>query len=315
MRAFWIKILLFILTVIVSFVGLVAFKYSYSDWLSPKTSGIGGLFREKEVDYVFIGSSHTRESYDIELFQKETGKSAYLLCYNGLSPFLMGPLLRFIVEKMPQIKTYVLEVRVHGMVRPPSLEDTRLFFESPVALKHQLLRLFREDVPGFNWQNCYELLVVSNNERILTFPVSNYFISRSSYRGGYVNREIRALLPEEFNELKNPMPDLRGIQVDPKQLASLQAIFQLIHEKKLDVVFVESPLPKPIEEDLGTKLNKQYIAGLIRNEGIQYLDGAENFDTGNHLYFIDNNHLSLAGRKLFTEQVAAFLAKQKYCTE
>jgi hypothetical protein len=81
------------------------------------------------------------------------------------------------------------------------------------------------------------------------------------------------------------------------------------------VVFVESPLPKPIEEDPGTKLNKQYIAGLIRSEGIRYLDGAENFDTGNHLYFIDNNHLSLAGRKLFTERVATFLSRQKICAE
>jgi hypothetical protein len=312
MRNFCTKAFGFILILLAVFAGLVALKYHFSDRFSPGTSGIRGLLGEQKIDNVFIGSSLSRQGYDMDLFQKKTGTTAYLVAYNGMSPFLMEPLLRFLsgYERL-RIKTFVLEIRVPGVLAAPSLEDTRLFCESPVVLKNRLFQLFVNDIPGFGWQQMYELVVLSGNEKILTFPVSNYFIERASYRGGYAGKETGSLGPEEFRNLRNPMSGSQAMRPNPRQLASLEAILRFAKEKGLDVIFVAPPLPKPIEEDAVLKLNKQHLGSLLRERGFAYLDGAERFDTANHLYFADSAHLSTAGRRVFTEQVAEYLSMRQ----
>lgn len=313
MRVFWFKSIAFVLVVTACLSALVAMKYCFSDRLAPQTLGLGGLLREKEVDFLFIGSSHTRQSYDVQLLERHTGKSAYLVSYNGLGPFLMEPLIRFVAENdRVRIKTYVLEVRVFGILHPPALQDTRLFFDAPRTLKHRILRLAWNDIPGFDLYSLYELVVVSNNDLILTAPVSNPLISRGSYKGGYLKRERRALRPDEFDNLKSPMPGIDAVRPDPRQLASLRNIFQYVKERNLEVVFVETPMPAPVEEDPGTILNKRYVGDLIRNEGFVYVDGAVGFDTRNPSLFVDNNHLSRTGREVFTERMADLLSERKW---
>jgi len=109
MRDFWNKSVGFVLMVATCFALLVGAKYVFSDRFSPRTLGLTGLLHETDIGCLFIGSSHTRQSYDVALLQERTGESAYLVSYNGLGPFLMEPLMRFIADNgKPRVKTYVL---------------------------------------------------------------------------------------------------------------------------------------------------------------------------------------------------------------
>lgn len=310
MRIVFVKTFGFFLIILAVFAGLVALKYHFSDRFSSKTSGIHGILCERKVDYAFIGSSLTRQSYDVDLLQKKMGKSAYLIAYNGLTPFQMEPILEFLAgyDKL-QIKTFVLEIRVGGILQAPSLQDPRLFYESPAVLKNRFLQIFYNHIPGFGWKQLYELVVQSGNENLLTFPVSNYFLARASYKGGYINKEVGSLDPEAFRNIRNPLAGSQELRCNQRQIASLGAILRFAKKRDLDIIFVFPPLSKPIEEDMSIKLNKLYLGTLLMESGFVYLDGAESFDTSNHLYFTDNVHLSTAGRRVFTEQMATLLAE------
>jgi hypothetical protein len=312
MKTFWVKLIGFALVVVAVFSGLTALKYRFSHLLSPSNSGISGVIKEKRIDYLFLGSSHTRQSYDIDLFQKRTGKSAFIVAYNGLSPFMIDAIVRFLEESHKiEVGTYVLEAFVYSTIKAPAVEDTRLFCDSPPELKAILLRLLSEKVPSFDWRRRYELLVLANNENILTYPVNRAVLARTSYRGAYINKVVRGLNPEEFEQLKSPMQGKADPSLNSRQVRSLQSLFEYIKTRGLRVVFIESPLPKPIGDTPFISLNKQRLSRLIKGAGFVYLDGDTDFEVGNPDYFADDNHLSTKGRALFTEKVIDFLKRRR----
>jgi hypothetical protein len=312
MKTFWTKLIGFALVVTVAFAGLAGLKYRCSHLLAPKSSGISGAIREQRLDYLFLGSSHTRQSYDIDFFQKRTGKSAFAVAYNGLSPVVMDTIVRYLEESHRlKVGTYLLEAYVYSALKVPALEDTRLFFDSPPDLKAMLLRLLSEKAPSFDWRRRYELLALANNEAILTYPVSYALLARQSYRGGYTNKVIGGLTPEEFERLKSPLQGAAEPSLNPEQVRSLQSLFEFIKARGLRVVFIEAPLPKPVGETPFTSFNKRYLGSLIKEAGFIYLDGDTVFEVGNPDYFADNNHLSTKGRQFFTEKVVDFLSRQQ----
>jgi hypothetical protein len=66
-------------TVLVAFLLLtilVSAKFLLEHHLAPSTSGIQGLLRQQQrIDIVLLGSSHTRQGYDVAELEKATGKS------------------------------------------------------------------------------------------------------------------------------------------------------------------------------------------------------------------------------------------------
>src|SRR4051794_30940285 len=72
----------------------VAFKYRFEHRFAPRNMGYQGLLAHPETKILFVGSSHTRQSYDIRLIEQTIGKSSYLLSYNGLDMNEIQLLLR-----------------------------------------------------------------------------------------------------------------------------------------------------------------------------------------------------------------------------
>src|SRR5258706_15920629 len=110
--------------------GLMSLRFAGSHYFASEQSGVHGLAVNAPVDILFIGSSHTRQSYDARLMEQRTGKSVFLVAYNGLDPVSMVPVLKraFAGKEKPGICV----VEAYGAIigRPHEVQDSRLFVEA-----------------------------------------------------------------------------------------------------------------------------------------------------------------------------------------
>ena len=59
---------------------------------------MGGLVRQKDLDYLFIGSSHVRSSYDVKQIEESTGIKGYAFSYAYFSYPFAYQVLKYFIE-------------------------------------------------------------------------------------------------------------------------------------------------------------------------------------------------------------------------
>jgi hypothetical protein len=296
----------FLTGVLVLLAAVVAAKFWLEDAAGPMSSGVSGEIRRAPVDLLFVGSSHTRQSYDVHELEGLTGRTAFLVAYNGLDYRWMAEVVPALLsDPVRRPKVLVLEGYAMSLVRPPGLEDSRLFFDSPPRLKARLLRRVLAEGHGLApLEDAFDLLANRDNELVLTFPVQSRFVNSLSYNGGYVGKSAAGL--SSFEGLA--LPDEGSIP----EGAQLNALGQIIAGSRsigVRVVCMGSPMPGPVEHMPAVASLKASLRRLLDAEGVPYFDGAEGFPIDNPALFADSNHLSSAGRDLYSRRSAAFLLK------
>jgi len=284
-------------------VALLAFvlsiKFSFSHLTVPAAIGFGEVIKNTP-DVLFIGSSHTRKSYDVRQFEKETGRQAYLLAYNGLNYYFMLPVIEYLLDQETLPSTLVIENYVSTASAAPRLQDKNLYYHAPPALKTSLLDALREN--GVDFQQLYDLVVASKNQDIVSSVAVNPLLNRVFYKGTHARPLTGHISETQFSELTAPW--LHAPPGHPEQIRALEDLLALLKERKVNAVFVESPMPAPIEQDPVFHSTKKSLAAVIRNSGFEYIDGAEGFPVDDFMNFFDAGHLSVRGRKLFTKRIA-----------
>ena len=190
---------------------LVGAKFALSYELASSTSGLGGLRDVSDIDYLFIGSSHTRQGYSAESIGAETGKSVYVLSYNGLDAVFIRELLAYLIdERGLRIGRLVIEAYSINAVSASGLRDYRLFNDAPPALKRRFLSVLDRE-GALDWRRLYELLVLGGNEQLLAAPVLNpLVVDPSSFRGSYRGKTVPGLSREAFVDLVRTSPGSLG---------------------------------------------------------------------------------------------------------
>lgn len=294
----------FVLVTLTAFVLLVTVKFFYSYKLASRTSGLGGIRHLQAVDYLFLGSSHTRQSYSARIIEAATGKSSYLLAYDGMDPVFMRETLSYLLDDQKlKIGHLVLEAYVFNAVAPFRLKDVRLFNDSPPDLKVRLLKLMTEKEGGLRWTQLYELLVTAGNESLLAAPFVNSFLNGKSYNGSYINHHTNSLSQERFSAIAANMPTTLTARLNPTQENAYRGIFDLIEQHGIVTSFVETPMPGPVNHSDVTREAKQRLAQLIQSKGFRYIDlGTRGeFDESDPALFEDWNHLSTTGRDTYSK--------------
>jgi hypothetical protein len=284
---------------------LVAAKFTCEHWFAPLTSGIQGGLAASPVDVLFVGSSHTHLSYDVRALEKSLHGSAFLVAYNGLDYQAMTVIVPALIAngKGPP-KVLVIEGYCMSLARGGGLEDPRMFFDAPPAMKVELMRQYLAD--GATWQrylDLFDLAVNRDNELLLMHPAYSRLTSWLSYRGGYIGKYMPGL--RSFDGINLPIPN----GSTSEQEAALISVIQAAKRQNVRVLCIESPMPGPAErEDIVVRL-KARLAQILREQDIPYLDGALGFPVDDPKFFADSNHLSTEGRALFTEITARFIAQ------
>ncbi len=286
---------------------LTVTKFFNSHRFAPRQSGLQGLAANGPVDVLFIGSSHTRQSYDLRRFERQTGFKAFVLAYNGLDYVAMVPMLQQILQD-PKLKPRVCVVEAYSanFARAHEEQDSRLFFDADPQLKKVLLRkYFQQPLQLQHLQDAFVLVVNRNNDSLLMYPLSRALLANLSYHGAYENKNLPGLSPEAFRRLEFPLSV--DAAVSPDQREALRTIAQMGRASGVEMVFIESPLPAPVAALVQIRNLKSQLKKAIEMEELGYFDGDTEFPVAQPALFADNNHLSTEGRALFTDHVVEWL--------
>ncbi len=288
---------------------LTGLRFAGSQYFAPTESGVHGLAAHAPVDVLFIGSSHTRQSYDARLMEEKTGKKVFLVAYNGMDPVNMVPVLKSVFAGKDKPKLCVVEAYGAILGRPHAVQDSRLYFESDPGLKRELLAEFLRPPKSLDkYLDAFSLLANRNNEAMVAYPLNRMLLPNLSYRGAYADKFVPGLTEEQFRKLRVPLEGEVG--ADPEQRAALREIVRLARAAEVPIVFVESPMPGPVAALPVMRGLKTSLKSALEEEGVAYFDGEEGFPLDDPTLFADSNHLSTKGRALFTERVAAWLVER-----
>lgn len=285
--------------------GWVAFKVGLEDrFAACDNAGYQGLIAGPAPEVLFIGSSHTRQSYDIAAVETATGRTAYALAYGALDQNLMNLLLQEVLpDPMRRPKILVLEAYSAKLARKPELDDPRLFFDVPPTLKFKFIANYLHLHPDCSaWLDLFDLVVNRGTEQVLTYPLNSRILPRLSYKGGYRGHVIRGVSESEFRSFS---AEIVRSQPDPTQLSALRNIITLCQRYGVQLLLAESPMPRPISSKPEIQSLKKAFRAVCVANNLPYLDGDDGFPIDDPAFFADASHLSTAGRSLYTSNLVA----------
>lgn len=311
MKNYWIKLFRNVGLFVISFLLIVFFKLSCSSYFSLKNAGVGGLIREKKIDYLFIGSSHVRSSYHIPLIEKNTGKKGYAFSYAYFSYPFVYQVLEYLLNDLERSPSHVV-IDIYSLIflKKKSFVDTRFFFDCPLSLKLRVLNYIWNNYHDLGPKQYFEIIVSSENETFLTFPISNYFVSSVNYKGSYLKKHLPGVSLETFSNFGLDKNHFSFGQIRESEMQGLSKIIDLLNNKKnIKVSFIEAPLPKKIKEMSQVIWIKNQLKNFIENKGLRYIDASEleEFQNLGPAHFMDENHLSTVGRQIFSEKISELI--------
>lgn len=282
---------------------LTAVKFTCEHKLAPFNSGLQGALAASP-DILFMGSSHTRQSYDVQALEEAVHSSAFLVAYNGLDYRTMAILVPALIAngKAPP-KILVIEGYCMSLVRKSGLEDSRMFFDAPPNLKIEIMRQYLAD--GASWPrylDLFDLAVNRDNELLLMHPAYSLLTNRLSYHGGYIGKYVPGL--HSFDGLNLAISSDTAIS---EQEEALVSVIAAARRQNIRVLCIGSPMPGPMERQDAVHRLKVRLAQILKEQDVPYLDGAGNFPVDSPQLFADSNHLSTEGRALFTEMATHFI--------
>jgi hypothetical protein len=294
---------------ILSFVGLILIflmKLFFSSYMSFNNSGIGGLKKESNLDYLIIGSSHVRFSYDISLIEKENDINAYALSYSYFSYPFVSRTLKFIDREMDvKIKTIIIDVYSLMFSLKKEFVDTQFILDSPYELKIDLLKYIYSNYSTLGFLDYYEILFTSKAPNLLTWPINRPLVDSRSYKGAYIKKNLPGLSLESFNSLKIGMKYFDFSKIRKDQINGIHEIIKWAQDNSKSVIFVETPLPQKVAALPELVDLKNKIKALFSSKNVTYLDTQyfKEFSHFNHQHFFDENHLSTLGRRDFSREI------------
>ncbi len=289
------------------FTFLVASKFYFSHLFTSKHYGLGVLKAEDQIDILFIGSSHTRQSYDIKEIEKSCKCSVKAISYSGLDPYFMEPIIQYIKENY-NIKRWVIEPYVFKLIAPPKISDSRLFTDAPPSLKYKILKNLSN--LNVSWKDFFNLIVLENNETLASSLIMNKISSVYSYNGGYKNKVMPPIDLNEFNNSGENVEQFYGMKRNLLQINSILQIKDIL--KKDKVLYIDPPMPNPVlTHPLTTAMILEYKSILPQYQSPWYRSGPSLAPK----FFTDWNHLSTNGRNVYTRMIVELLNKMSFLDE
>ncbi len=298
------KTVITIFIALLVFFGIVLLK-NYCSYLLPNDAmGVRSIAAQKRVDTLFLGSSAYRKGIDMYLIEEELEGESHVLTYNGNEALNMAIELKELLNTGTEIGLLVVDFNPSMMDRGADLSDKRLLWDISMKGKLSLWREIaeKEDTDFFTF---YDYFVLSNNDYMLTYPISYPLIAERYYRGGSTQSdETPGSTREELKELEiveNP-------GVNELQLKSVEEIIDMCRENGIKVVFLESPRYYRMEEN-GNFLKKAAILEeCIAKKGVKCILTEDlNFDNTNPAYYSDLTHMSGDGKREFTRLLIPLL--------
>jgi hypothetical protein len=286
---------------------LVTLKFFTEDKLTAKSMGFAAALAQPRLDLLLIGSSHARKSYDMRMLEQATGTSSlFLVSYDGADLNSIAQMLDTMAAK-PEKRPRHVVVEAYGTLlgRIPDIEDPRSFTDAPPALKIAMLRSYLASHPyPPAWLDVFDLVVNRGNDEIVAYPLYTWAEDLDSYKGGRDDFTFPGMSPQDFRALQ---ASYYAETPNPVQTAQLNHILDLARSRHIDVIFVNTPMPGPVNANPVIQSLQQDFKQIVTARGFPYVDGTAGFPVDDPSLFSDSNHLSSKGREAFTAKIAVQL--------
>lgn len=281
-------------------------EYTYL-LLQDANYGIPALIKQGSVDNLYLGSSMFRQGLDIEMLN-ENGESNYILSYNGNQPYLEYIILKKLIDNGVQIKNLYVDMYAYSAIAEPDLSDEKIFLELSLSEKWTLFETLCLS-PNYKSLSSrikmlWQMFVTSNNDTLLTWPISSSIINSQFLSGGSLGfsegmkDDTEYVLPDKIND---------GIEnegtLNSFQMTELDKLVTLAKQKDINICFVETP-KTPLARGNMIYINsmKEFTSFCLdRNVSTILMCEDDIINKYDISYFADVLHLSTKGRIEFSQ--------------
>lgn len=288
---------------VVLFLSFLSLKLLFSHHFGYTNTGLKSVLKNKPADILIIGSSHVRFSYDTKKMEELCQCTVRSVSYSFLNYPLILPILELLANEN-KLPTKKLIIDHYSLIyfKEREFVDTRLFFESPLPLKIDILSYMFENFKKLNFKDYFRFIVSSENEMLLNFPINNPIVDSRNYNGSYQKKHVPSMSSKRYQNLKISTKHFNFNKYSQIEEDYLLAIHQFIGKQKIEYQLVETPLPIGIYKTprLQAFLNSQ--KNKYSQLGIPFIDTNDYFEEMNLDFksFMDDNHLSSHGRIQFS---------------
>jgi hypothetical protein len=276
--------------------------------MSSANFGTDVLVKKGKIDYLFIGSSMFRQGIQ---FENVNNENVFLLGYNGQQPYMIYHLIKYLLSEGVQIDNLYCDMYVYSLIAPPAVSDDRIFLNTNFDLQLALLNEVTKYGDG-DWSTYYEGLVSSNNEMVVTWPITFSLINSRYDRGASLPSKEKG---KSQKVLDAESPKIISDEFDERQVFYLKEIVKIAKDNNINLCFIETPKYKKVTQESNyAELMSGYVNLLKGNKIIMDYRTYNrlsckgniityNFDDDNASNFLDLLHLSGQGRSYFCREL------------
>lgn len=248
----------------------------------------------RDVDLLFLGSSHTYRGFDNRIFQKE-GFSSFNMGSNSQTPLQTEYLLENYLDSLRpklvifEVCPYVfsldgvessLEIIANDKIQNNSLGLT---------FKQNHLKVYNAKIFTF-----YRRLFFNDLENTKEGIKNN---SDTYISGGFVDFKMMHYSKEQF--------DNTHWLKDPKQFASFENILRMLEERNIRTILIQAP----VTTDLYNSYDNNPEFDKLMNGYGDYYNFNEILQLNDSIHFFDFHHLNRNGLNVFNNSVLDMISK------
>lgn len=247
--------------------------------------------KTKDVDILFLGSSHAYRGFDTRIFDKY-GYKSFNLGSSSQTPVQTKVLLkRYLNQLNPEIIIFEMypgsfnNDGVESGLELVSNDENDFYSIGMVAeIKHitllnSLLFSYYMDVTGLNEG----------------FTEESKIYKDSYIEGGFVEREMEYFSPKKIDQQKWQWKDY--------QFEAFEDILQMIRKRDIELYLVQAPITNVFRESFTNKAEFNNKMRIYDN----YYDFNELVNLNDSLHFFDRHHLNQKGVEKFNSKLIEVL--------
>lgn len=280
---------------------VIARNYYFPGWSGQSLKRFREIEKYKDIDILFIGSSHCIRSFDPKTFSR-MGVTSFNMGSNSQAPLNTYYLLKKYYDQLNP-KLVIFEV-YPGTLKFDGLEG----YYDLLVNTHLSKEIMQMAVAVNNPQAINAL--VSRTASSITNPIENfkqYDINNETYiNGGYLSAEV-VHVGKDFGPRRN-------ISISDTQIKYINQIIDFVKSQEAEVLMVVAPIPSEHKEiminydDVSKQIEK--IADI---HNIEYYDFNESLTLDTRNQFRDSHHMNANGAKAFSYAlIDSLLDVEKY---
>ncbi len=257
-------------------------------------SRLSEVKNQKDLDILFLGSSHAYRGFDTRIFSKYKYKT-FNLGSSSQTPIqtkvLLNRYLDSLNPKMVIYEVYPETFIIDGVESSLDLisNDNNDFYSFEMALKINNIKTYNTFIYSlihnfFNLNKSFAEPVIKEDDKYIP--------------GGFVEQEIGFFQPIPFEKKEIIFCDY--------QLEAFSEIVQMLKNRNIELILVYAPIPKV---NYNSYINNGYFDSLMMKYS-KYYNFNKIMALNDSLHFQDSHHLNQNGVELFNEKLIEILKQR-----